>query len=101
MFQSGTYGYTGQPLSATSPGYHQYDPGLPQGYLDRRPSYDDHPQREGRTPQGQHPNATYARAPRPGYDEEPLPLSGSESTHPAPPRHPHLDYAAVDSQGTG
>lgn len=96
----GTYGYTGQPLSATSPGYHQYDPGLPQGYLDRRPSYDDHPQREGRTPQGQHPNATYARAPRPGYDEESLPLSGSESTHPAPPRHPHLDYAAVDSQGT-
>ncbi|XP_035227216.1 catenin delta-2-like, partial [Stegodyphus dumicola] len=93
----GTYGYTGQPLPATSPGYHQYDPGLPQGYLDRRPSYDEHPQT--RTPQSQHPNSAYARAPRSGYEEEDPIALGSEGTHPVPPRHPHLEYAPVDSQG--
>lgn len=66
--------------------------------MDRRPSYDEHPKGSAhRTPQSQHPNATYARAPRAGYDEESL----AEGTHAAPPRHPHLDYSAVDSEGTG
>ncbi|KAF8785904.1 splicing regulator ARVCF-like isoform X1 [Argiope bruennichi] len=95
------YGYAGQPLPATSPGYHQYDAGLPQGHLDRRPSYDDYPS------QGpQHQNSAYARAPRAaGYEEEepPVPLSVNESSHPPahsiPPRHPHLEYAPVDSEG--
>ncbi|GFS82697.1 catenin delta-2 [Nephila pilipes] len=93
------YGYSGQTLPATSPGY-QYDSGLPQGHLDRRPSYDDYPQTHSRTSQGQHQNPAYARAPRAGYEEEePLPLSANESTHPVPPRHPHLEYAPVDSEG--
>ncbi|GIX93501.1 catenin delta-2 [Caerostris extrusa] len=94
------YGYAGQPLPATSPGYHQYDSSLPQGHLDRRPSYDDYPQ--SRTGQGpQHQNPAYARAPRTaGYEEEePLPLSGNETSHPVPPRHPHLEYAPLDTEG--
>ncbi|KAG8184424.1 hypothetical protein JTE90_004592 [Oedothorax gibbosus] len=92
---SAAYGYTGQPplLPATSPGYHTgYDPSLPEGYLDRRPSFDETLTR------GQ----TYAHAPRPGYEEEPLPLGRSDgSQHPVPPRHPHMDYAPVDSEGAG
>lgn len=76
-------------MPATSPGYHQYDPGLPEGYLDRRPSFDE----PHTLTRGQHPSSTYA--PRPGYEDESLTLSRSDGTH------PHLDYAAVDSEGGG
>lgn len=97
MFFSIAYGYTGEPplLPATSPGYHQYDPGLPEGYLDRRPSFDE----PHTLTRGQHPSSTYAHAPRPGYEEDTL--SRSDGSHPVPPRHPHLDYSAVDSEGGG
>ncbi|XP_064476497.1 splicing regulator ARVCF-like isoform X1 [Ornithodoros turicata] len=47
----GTYGYMGNP-GATSPAYGPYE-GAPQGYLDRRPSYDEHP--PGRGAMGPYP----------------------------------------------
>ncbi|XP_042905442.1 catenin delta-2 isoform X2 [Parasteatoda tepidariorum] len=89
----GTYGYSAT-IPATSPGYHQYDPALPQGYLDRRPSFDEHPQ-------SQLSASTYGvTKPRSGYEEENIPLVAGESIHAVPSRHPHLDYTPVDNQSS-
>lgn len=97
---TGPYGYVSQTLPATSPSYPQYETGLPQGYLDRRPSYDEHPQT--RTPHSQHGNSSFSCTPRPEFEDETLPRSSaSDNQHPVPPRHPHLEYGATESQGSG
>lgn len=91
----GTYGYTGATVPVTSPGYTSYDSGAaPQGYLDRRPSYDDHPQMQ--VPHGR-PPAPYPHPTRPIMEEGPPDEPPTESQYP-PPRHPHLDSASVTAE---
>lgn len=89
-YDTGTYGYLGAP-GASSPGYSPGYEGAPppQGYLDRRPSYDEH--QAG--PPGGGPRGPYgAGPPRALFEEEeeeaspaPPPLEGQ-----LPPRPPYV-----------
>ncbi|XP_022244181.1 armadillo repeat protein deleted in velo-cardio-facial syndrome-like isoform X3 [Limulus polyphemus] len=87
----GPYGYPGPQIPVTSPGYNPYELGPPpQGYLDKRPSYDDHPQG--------HPTPYYP-APTAVLEDDVRLETLPEGQLLPPPRHPHLDYDPVETEG--
>ncbi|XP_067122385.1 catenin delta-2-like isoform X2 [Centruroides vittatus] len=92
----GPYGYSGTQIPATSPGYAPYEAPPPQGYLDRRPSYDDHPQSQ--VPHIR-PPTSYTHPSRVAEENAGLPLPTMDRQYPPPPRHPHLENESIDGEG--
>ncbi|XP_076307039.1 catenin delta-2-like isoform X3 [Tachypleus tridentatus] len=91
----GPYGYSGAHLPPTSPGYSSYETAPPpQGYLDRRPSYDDRPPSQG-TPT--HLPRLYSPASRTVFQEEDdKGLPPEAQNPPPPPRQSPLEYETED-----
>ncbi|XP_022256138.1 DNA-directed RNA polymerase II subunit 1-like, partial [Limulus polyphemus] len=90
----GSYGYSGAHLNPTSPGYTSYETASPpQGYLDRRPSYDDRPPSQG-TPN--HLPCLYSTVPRAAFQEGEEKSLPPQVHHPPPHQQPPVEYETED-----